>query len=269
VVAEPERRVGSLTIVGAGIRPGLHTTREASARIRDADKVLYLLAEVAPIRWLEELNPSAESLEHAYSPGRPYAEVYQEVVETILDHVRRSLDVCVVFYGHPGVYDRTSYDAMAQVRAEGFPAMILPGITADDCLYVDLELDPGATGCQSYDATDFLVRHRRPDVTVPLILWQVGVVGGSRTTGEVRRPGLEVLAERLEELYGPEHEAIVYEATPFPVGRPFIEPCEVRHLADSGVTGLSTLYVPPKGSAPLDPDLMVRLEMAPASEHEG
>ena len=106
-------------------------------------------------------------------------------------------------------------------------------------------------------------------MTVPLILWQVGVVGGSRTTGEVRRSGLEVLAERLEELYGPEHEAIVYEATPFPVGRPFIEPCEVRHLADSGVTGLSTLYVPPKGSAPLDPDLMARLEMAPASEARG
>ena len=64
MVAEPERRVGSLTIVGAGIRPGLQTTRETSARIRDADKVLYLLAEATPIRWLEELNPSALSLIH-------------------------------------------------------------------------------------------------------------------------------------------------------------------------------------------------------------
>jgi Tetrapyrrole (Corrin/Porphyrin) Methylases len=268
MVAEPERRAGSLTIVGAGIRPGLHTTREATARIRDADKVLYLLAEVAPIRWLAELNPSAESLEHVYRPGRPYAEVYEEIVTTIVDHVRRGLDVCVVFYGHPGVYDRTSSEAMARARAEGFPAKILPGITAEDCLYVDLELDPGATGCQSYDATDFLIRRRRPDVTVPLILWQVGVVGGSQTTGEVRRTGLQVLAERLEELYGPEHEAIVYEATPFPVGRPFIESCEVRHLADSGITGLSTLYVPPMGSAPPDRDLMARLEMAPASGSE-
>lgn len=269
MVAEPEPRAGSLAIVGAGIRPGIHTTREAIARIEDADKVLYLLAEIAPTRWLEELNPSVESLDHAYRPGRRYTEVYDEIVTTILDHVRRGLDVCVVFYGHPSVFDRTTHEAVARARAEGFAARILPGITAEDCLYVDLELDPGATGCQSYDATDFLVRRRRPDVTVPLILWQVGVVGGSRTTGEVRRSGLEVLAERLGELYGPEHEAIVYEATPFPVGRPFIEPCEVRHLADSGVTGLSTLYVPPKGSAPQDPDLMARLEMASASEREG
>lgn len=269
MVADPVARAGSLTIVGAGIRPGLHTTREAIARIKGADKVLYLLAEIAPIRWLQDLNPSAESMEHLYRPGRPFTEVYDDIATTILDHVRDGLDVCVVFYGHPGVFDRTSYDAVARARAAGFAARILPGITAEDCLYVDLELDPGATGCQSYDATDFLVRRRRPDVTVPLILWQVGIVGGSHTTGEVRRPGLQVLAERLGELYGPEHAAIVYEATPFPVGRPFIEPCEVRHLAESGVTGLSTLYVPPKGSAPRDSDLMVRLEMAPASEHEG
>lgn len=269
MVAEPEPRAGSLTIVGAGIRPGLHTTREAISRIKDADKVLYLLAEVTPVRWLEELNPSAGSLEHSYRPGRRYAEVYEEIVTTIVDHVREGLDVCVVFYGHPGVFDRTSHDALARARAEGFAARILPGITAEDCLYVDLELDPGTSGCQSYDATDFLVRRRRPDITVPLILWQVGVVGGSQAAGEVRRAGLQVLAERLAELYGAEHETIVYEATPFPVGRPFIEPCDVRHLADSGITGLSTLYVPPKGSAPRDPDVMARLEIAPVSEREG
>ncbi|MGA9160390.1 MAG: SAM-dependent methyltransferase [Actinomycetota bacterium] len=260
-MAEPERGAGSLTVVGAGIRPGLHTTREAIARIRGADKVLYLLAEVAPVRWLEELNPSAESLEDLYRAGRPYAEVYDEIVSTIMDHVRRGLDVCVVFYGHPGVFDRTSYDAVARARAEGFAARILPGITAEDCLYADLELDPGATGCQSFDATDFLVHRRRPDVTVPLILWQVGVIGGQRTTDEVSLSGLQVLAERLEELYGPEHEAIVYEATPFPAGRPLIERTEVADLADAGVTGLATLYVPPTATATADVELMARLGM--------
>jgi Tetrapyrrole (Corrin/Porphyrin) Methylases len=263
VAAEPERDSGKLTVVGSGIRPGLHTTREAIARIQGADKVLYLLAEITPVKWLEELNPSAESLEHAYRADRPYTDVYEEIVTTILDHVRKGLDVCVVFYGHPSVFDRTSHDAVRRARAEGFAARILPGITAEDCLYVDLELDPGAAGCQSFDATDFIVCKRRPDITVPLILWQVGVVGGSRTTGEVRRSGLQILAERLEELYGAEHELVVYEATPFPVGRPVIERCAVRELADAGVAGLSTLYVPPKGTAPRDSEMMARLEMTP------
>jgi hypothetical protein len=150
-----------------------------------------------------------------------------------------------------------------RARAEGFGARMLPGITAEDCLYVDLELDPGATGCQSFDASDFLVRRRSPDTAVPLILWQVAIIGAARTTGEVRRAGLKVLAERLEELYGAEHELVVYEATPFPVGRPMIERCAVRELPDAGVTGLSTLYVPPKGVTPPDADMMARLEMTP------
>ena len=263
MAAEPDQPSGSLTIAGAGIRPGLHATRESIARIRSADKVLYLLAEITPITWLDELNPSAESLDDLYRADRPFAEVYEDIVERILDHVRKQQEVCVVFYGHPSVFDRTSHDAVRRARAEGFEARILPGITAEDCLYVDLELDPGAAGCQSFDATDFLVRRRAPDPAVPLILWQVGVVGGTRTTGEVRRLGLSVLGERLEELYGAEHELVVYEATPFPVGRPMIERCAVRELADAGVTGLSTLYVPPKGVSPPDADMMARLQMTP------
>lgn len=262
-MAEPDRRPGSLTIVGAGIRPGLHATRESIARIRSADKVLYLLAEITPVTWLDDLNPSAEPLDDLYRAERPFAEVYEDIVGRILDHVRKPQEVCVVFYGHPSVFDRTSHDAVRRARAEGFEARILAGITAEDCLYVDLELDPGAAGCQSFDATDFLVRKRAPDPAVPLILWQVGVVGATRTTGEVRRLGLSVLGERLEELYGAEHELVVYEATPFPVGRPMIERCAVRQLADAGVTGLSTLYVPPKGITPRDADMMARLEMTP------
>jgi hypothetical protein len=170
--------------------------------------------------------------------------------------------VCAVFYGHPSVFDRTSHDAVERARAEGFRARILPGITAEDCLYVDLEIDPGTSGMQSFGATDFLVRRRTPDLTVPMILWQVGTVGSRRTTGEVRRPGLVVLAERLAELYGPEHEIVVYEATPFPVGRPMIERCPVRDLADAGVTGLSTLFVPANGEASADEQMIARLETA-------
>jgi hypothetical protein len=74
---------------------------------------------------------------------------------------------------------------------------------------------------------------------------------------------MSVLGERLEELYGAEHELVVYEATPFPVGRPMIERCAVRELADAGVTGLATLYVPPKGAAHRDAGMMARLGMTP------
>jgi hypothetical protein len=237
---------GSLTIVGAGIRPGLHTTQEGRARIEHADKVLYLLAEPAPTTWIEHLNPSAESLIALYQGGRPHAEVYDALVAAILAPVREGLNVCMVTYGNPAVFDESSHEAVRRAREEGYPAKILPGISALDCLFVDLALDPGRHGLQSYEASDFLAQDRTPDTEVPLILWQISVIGETRTGGTINRDGLRLLAARLAAIYGAEHEVIVYEATPFPVGRPLIEPCPVRGLPEAGVTGLSTLYVPPR-----------------------
>ncbi len=240
--------MGSLTIVGAGIRPGLHTTQEARVRIEQASKVLYLLAEQAPTAWIEKLNASAESLAPVYQPERDHAEVYEALVAAMLEWVRRGDDVCVVTYGNPAVFDQSSHEAVRRARAEGFPAKILPGISALDCLFVDLGLDPGKDGLQCFDATDFLELGKVPDPGVPLVLWQISVIGDTKTGGTVNREGLRSLGERLAEFYGDDHEVIVYEATPFPAGRPLIEPCLLKGLTDAPVTGLSTLYVPPRAT---------------------
>jgi hypothetical protein len=43
---------------------------------------------------------------------------------------------------------------------------MLPAISAEDCLFADLGVDPADHGCPSYEATDFLVHgaaHRSCD----------------------------------------------------------------------------------------------------------
>jgi hypothetical protein len=255
-VAPRQRSEGSLVVVGAGIRPGLHLTQETRARIERADEVLYLLAEMAPNAWIHRLNPAARSMVEIYRPGRDQREVYEELVETVLEPVRLGRNVCMVTYGHPAIFDDSCHEAVRRARAEGFTAELLPAVSAMDCLFADLGVDPGRQGLQLFDATDFLLFRRTPDVTVPLVLWQISVIGETVTTGAVNRPGLALLAERLEELYGAEHEVIVYEATPFPVGRPLIERSSVRDLASAPLTGLSTLFVP-TASRP-EPDLRLR-----------
>jgi uncharacterized protein YabN with tetrapyrrole methylase and pyrophosphatase domain len=250
---------GSLSVVGTGIRPGLHLTQESRARIERADDVLYLLAEVAPTGWLHRLNPSAESMLPIYRPGKDHRDVYETIVETVMERVRRGRTVCMVTYGHPGVFDDSSHEAVRRAREEGFRAELLPGISSLDCLFIDLGVDPGGLGLQLFDATDFLDSRRDPDIAVPLVLWQISVIGQSRTTGTVNKRGLRVLAERLSELYPAGHEAIVYEASPFPIGRPLIESVPIEQLEDAGVTGLSSLYVPPSSAARTDPDTTDRL----------
>jgi uncharacterized protein YabN with tetrapyrrole methylase and pyrophosphatase domain len=254
-------RSGSLTIVGAGIRAGLQMTQEARARIERADKVLYLLAEDVPTAWLHALNASAESMAALYGPGRRYGDVYEDIVTTILEWTRKDLDVCAVTYGHPSVFDTSTAEAAKRARAEGFRVRIFPGISALDCLFVDLEVDPGSNGCQLYDATDFLVHRRKPDVAVPLVLFQISVIGGSRTTSAIDRSKLRVLSERLIDLYAPDHEAVIYEATPYPVGKPTIERRKLGELADADIAGMSSLYVPPLSEVSGDREMMSRLGM--------
>ena len=257
---------GSLAVVGTGIRPGLHLTQEARTQIEQAQDVFFLLAEVTPTEWIRQLNPAAESLLPLYRPGRERDEIYEEIVETVLARVRRGRAVCMVTYGHPSVFDDSSHEAVRLAGEEGFRARMFPAISAMDCMFVDLAIDPGGLGLQLFDATDFLVFRRIPDVTVPLVLWQISVIGRSRTTGTVNRRGLQILAERLSEAYPPGHEVVVYEASPFPVGRPLIERVAVEKLEGAGVTGLSSLYVPPSSSARADVEMRKRVTSDQAPE---
>ena len=184
------------------------------------------------------------------------------MVEEILSWVRQDLDVCTAFYGHPGVFVGPSHEAIRRARAEGYPARMLPAISAEDCLFADLGVDPGEVGCQSFEATDFLLRERAADPSVPLVLWQISVIGEHETNAETNRAGLRVLAERLAETYGAGHQAVLYEASPFPVGGPLVEPVRLGDLPEAEVTPLATLYVPPAEPSRSSPRMFERLGMS-------
>ena len=137
---------------------------------------------------------------------------------------------------------------------------MLPGISAQDCLFADLTIDPQGYGWQCFEATDFLVFKRQFDTTSPLILWQIGVVGdiNYRGTG-YNKSGLRILVEYLKEFYGSLHKVFVYEASPFLSSRPSIERLPLRDLHNVVINQNSTLYVPPLHSRPPDDDMLNRL----------
>ena len=136
---------------------------------------------------------------------------------------------------------------------------MLPAVSSVDCLVTDLGMDPGAWGLQQFEATNFLLFARAIDVTVPLLLWQISVVGESRGPTEPNAEGLGLLTRRLADLYGPEHEVVVYEACPYPAGRPYIQRVRIRELQASQLTPLCSLFVPPASEPKPDPSMVTRL----------
>ena len=178
---------GSLVVVGAGIGFA-RITLEARAAIAAADEVLYLVPDPVSATGIEALNPRAQSLHGLYEEGASHRAAYERMAEAILEPVRAGKRVCAAFYGHPGVFVLPSHDAISRARAEGFDASMLPGVSAEDCLVADLGVDPGVSGLQSYEASDFLRRRPAIEPTTALVLWQIGVVGARTLSANVCGP---------------------------------------------------------------------------------
>jgi uncharacterized protein YabN with tetrapyrrole methylase and pyrophosphatase domain len=228
----PRNRAGSLSVVGIGISLG-QTTLEARSHIESADVVFYVASNPIATRWLMQLNSRAESLYSLYEEGKPRARTYVEMADRIVDAVRAGKRVCAVFYGHPGVFVDPSHRAIRLARSEGYRAVMLPGVSAEDLLFADLGFDPATSGCQSYEASDFLIYNRRFDPQSYLILWQVGVIGvydfSKRPDARV---GLEILVEKLCPSYSIDHEVIVFEGSMLPVFPSRIESVPLGKLVD-------------------------------------
>jgi precorrin-2 methylase len=239
---------GSLVVVGTGIRTTGHLTTEAIAWIKVADVVLYLVADPVAEEMIRDLNPHGSmSLRGYYGEGMARAQSYEAMIEHIMSCVRAGQRSCAAFYGHPGVFAYPSHESIRRAHAEGYPARMLPGISAEDCLFADLGVDPAKNGCMTIEASDFLLHDRAIDVTSALVLWQVGVVGDwtYRADGYQLGSALPMLVAKLTALYGPAHEAIVYEAATLPGLSPRILPIALTHISPVYVNAGSTLYVPP------------------------
>lgn len=260
---------GSFTAVGLGMMLGAHVSPRSRSEIEHADVVFGLVSDAIVELWLQEMRPDMRSLQPYYAEGKRRTHSYREMIEAMLTEVRAGRRVCGVFYGHPGVFAQVPHHTIAQARAEGFAAEMHAGISAEDCLYADLAIDPGTYGCQHYEASQLLFYRRRLDPTAYLVLWQIGVVGDrsvsrTGTRSAYRRLLLELLAE---EGYPPEHEIIVYEAATLPISSPRMERLPLSALVDAKLSPQSTLVVPPARPMVPNEEMLARIAAIDAASH--
>jgi hypothetical protein len=244
-------RGGKLTVVGAGITAVSQLTLEAVGCIEEADVVFYHATSGVMATHIRHLNPNAVDLYEYYDEGKHRRITYVQMAELILKEVRRGLSVVGVFHGHPGYFVKPVRRSLAIAELEGYETRMLPGISATDCLFADLRIDPGVIGAQIIRASQIL-RRNPPIITENhLVLVQVGAVGdNSFSFTGYERKNLGRLFEKLISIYGETQDAVYYMAAIFPGLDPtilvrslaeFNEP-HVRKQVHSG-----TLYVPPKG----------------------
>jgi uncharacterized protein YabN with tetrapyrrole methylase and pyrophosphatase domain len=246
---------------------GAHLGPRARAHIEQADVVFAAMSDPVVELWLQQMHPDVRSLQPFYAEGKPRHQTYRDMVEAMLVEVRAGHSVCGAFYGHPGVFAKVPHDAIAQARAEGFDAHMEPGVSAEDCLYADLGIDPGRVGCAHFEASQLMFYRRRIDPSAYLVLWQVGVAGDRSyrrfATGRAYR---QLLVERLREDYPADHPVTVYEAATLPITPPRMDTVPLHSLADTPLHMHSTLVVPPCAPMLRDEAMLAMIEALERAE---
>jgi len=255
---EATSAAGSLVCVGLGS----HLGPLARSHIEQADVVFAGLSDGIVELWLQRMHRDVRSLQVYYHEGKSRMQTYRQMVEAILAEVRAGKKVCGVFYGHPGVFAWAPHKAIEVARSEGYAAHMEPGISAEDCLYADLGIDPGRVGCQHYEASQLLFYRRRIDPTAYLVLWQVGLVGDQSlarfSTGPAYR---QLLVEVLSGDYPLDHEVIVYRAPTLPIQSARIERLPLGGLPQAEVDMADTVVVPPARALLVDREMRAKLDL--------
>ncbi|AGH53213.1 TPA: methylase [Legionella pneumophila subsp. pneumophila] len=231
-----------LIVVGSGIKSISHLTEETKRVIQSADKVLYLINEDNLKQWIQRETKNSESLDSIYFSSEKRIEAYQALTTHIIEEYKKVSILCVVFYGHPTVFADSALNAVRQIKQDNGEAIILPAVSSQDCLFSDLEIDPGDQGCFSIEATELVLFERCIDIHAHLILCQVANFG--RTDGK-KTSSLSILKDYLSGYYPADYSICLYEAPSLPTYPPRIEWIQLRNLELSAISSITTVYIPP------------------------
>jgi hypothetical protein len=253
-------RPGELIVIGSGIETVGFALGDRQL-IESADKVLFCVADPATIVWIKQIRPDALDLYVLYGEDKLRYTTYMQMTEAQLYWVRQGLKVVVVFYGHPGIFVLSTHRAIKIARREGHKAVMRASVSALDTLCADLGVDPAHPGLQTHEATDALIRQRKPDPSLHVVLWQVGVIGelGYRRQGYLNNH-FSYFIGWLQSIYGEDYEIVHYVGSRYPTIPPLIENYKLSELHDpenqKKIAGLSTFYIPPRDVTQSDPEIL-------------
>lgn len=254
---------GSLVCTGTGITLGSHISPLSRSYIEQADVVFVLVADGITEKWIEQMNGDVRSLQPYYQEGKSRMLTYREMVAAMLAEVTAGKKVVGAFYGHPGVFAWVPHNAIKQARELGYNAHMEPGISAEDCLYADLGIDPGTYGCQHYETSQFMFYKRTIDTAAYLILWQV-LAAGDKTLAKFSacEQYLQILVELLTNWYSLDHTVYLYEAKTLPMQNTKSVKLKLRDLPLTQLDMKTTLVIPPATKLEKNEALLNKLELS-------
>ena len=145
-----------------------------------------------------------------YQSGAISSQVYRRIAKKVLDLGRRHGRTVFVQYGHPLVYSKPSELIIRESKKLGLRTIISPGISSMDQILCLLGVNIGLRDVQICQAGHLLMKKKRLNPHMDLVLFQPGTLGrerlclslGARRTGTRQ---FRKLQRHLEKFYPKTH----------------------------------------------------------------
>jgi hypothetical protein len=254
-----------ISIVGLGVLNIDQITYETERAIRASNEVLYVDSGVATRAFLQKLCPKVTSLyEESYSESACRLGSYDHMAVAVVDAALDHPPVTFAMMGHPIVGAEAPFLIHEMAHLLGLDVVTLPGISAMDCMFAELMIDPCMDGLQMYEATDLLLRRHPLLPEVPALIWQIGVVETRLHTLRRSKPArFERFLAYAMQFYAPDHQVIASFASQHPLMRSQnlqFPIAEIGHYAEQLHAGF-TLYIPAVRQGQIvDHDLLSRID---------
>lgn len=207
------------------------------------------------------------SLDDIYFSSKQRSESYDKIANELLSSIQKNDNVCFLIYGHPTFFSSVVDKIKKRISSEDIIIQVMPGISAMDCLFADLKIDPGSMGLQSYDATEFLLYDEKFSTTSHLVLWQIAIIGeigvvkNSKINLDRQKKAITILITKLLIHYPADHIVKLYVASQYPSIDFELVSIELQKLNEINISRLATLYIPPSKEKTINLDVINELKL--------
>jgi uncharacterized protein YabN with tetrapyrrole methylase and pyrophosphatase domain len=237
-------------IVGLGNVGTRQITKEVEEVLRKSERAFLLFYQKVMGDYIaNELGTPVTDLHYEYEEGLDRSKTYRKMADRVISAAVQATDpVTLALYGHPTIFVSPTRLIQEEAPVRGLRVKVLPGISSIDCIFAEIGFDPGTSGIQMYEATDFLVRCFTPDPAVPLFLWQVGALETGLYTARTSKPERFVrLRQHLQKFYPDDHILYLLRTATYPFTRSEQRAFRLQDFEKQyqHVHPVHTLYVPP------------------------
>lgn len=241
--------VPHIDIVGFGIGGVPNITLRTNGIIVEADRVFTLVASTDLAAYLEAVGKSNVDLTDCYDFGRTAREVYDEIVERIIEQSKGYRQIAFVVDGNPQLYNtpvRRLHEAAARLNWE---VVIHPAVSSLDTILIDLNLSISETGLQIFDCGRMLARRIPPHPRIGCLLLQLAACSVSTfiPVSAQTMATFDPLREWLLHYYPEPHQFIIIRTAIGASDRPKLIETTIAAFPDHAkeIDYYCSAYIPP------------------------